>query len=169
MKRTAEEETDKGDAFYDEIADTRAQKHAVAERYIDELCPPAPLDGIEEVFAYMEKVFRPRFLAGENLTMIACWEPNGTPIATAFQCNWWRDVVKWHSDVVWPRKETIRAHSERVKHEAFKASIQQRLDEVRTALSDGWNELHPMLPCSWANYKKNLVVRYTDDKKNEGE
>jgi len=70
---------------------------------------------------------------------------------------------------VWPRKETIRAHSERVKHEAFKASIQQRLDEVRTALSDGWNELHPMLPCSWANYKKNLVVRYTDDKKNEGE
>ena len=161
MKRTAEEGKD---AFYEEIAEARAGKHALVEAYMTEGCPPVPLEGMEEAFTSLEEFCRPRFLAGENRVLVVCFQTFGTPIRTAFRCAWWDRVLKWERDLVFPRKNDLAMHATRSQYETFTSSIQVVLDGMREALRDGWNKLHPLIPCSWSDDKRTLIIQYPDNR-----
>lgn len=163
MKRTKEDDGPENmDAFYEEISKERNAHRAMVASYVNDQCPPAPFEGIEEVFADMEKACRASLARGAPFFHFQCWEKSGVPWDAPFPCKWWAEMVSWHKEMVTRRKYFIRDHGSNEEFQEYCRGAWDRIAKVKQAMCDGWNKLHPNLPAVFIDGGMTLAITYMD-------
>jgi hypothetical protein len=173
MKRTEREEGDAEpqgaaaagvDELHAKISKYMTEHRHLLNTYANLPCPSAPLNGIEKAFTEMERSVVACFAGDADPVSLNFFNYDDDLVKNALSCGWWqKHVLVWDAEVVDRRAAYLKLHGTTEQAEKFHADVHDRcFQEIRKAIAEGWNKLHPKLPGHWDDDDTDFVITYVD-------
>jgi hypothetical protein len=130
-------------------------------------CPPCPIDedGIKEFLAALARAVASDCVIDPPLsleyTLFEDLQSQGAAekaVGQAIPCGFWDGILSWSDDVQF-RWAECDVHGTEAEQSAFLNTQYAEFSELRGAIQDGWNALHPNLRATWSEDASDLVIR----------
>ena len=171
MKRDADEirelvsdaaDAEVPDALYELHKKGIAARRARVASYVNGPCPSPPLEAVDELLVEMGKQLETAQLLDTFSFNFTFWSADGRIALSSFSSKLWHAGIRLWDEDVETRRHFVQCNGTGEQVKDFKVNMWNSRDELRSAISKGWNKLHPNLPGHWNDKGSKFLVMYVE-------